>query len=75
MPAPTGNYPAVFIVGTVGTVRGFFRSDDGGATWVRINDDAHQFGNIGALTGDPRVFGRVYLGTSGRGVIYGDLNP
>jgi cellulase/cellobiase CelA1 len=50
-----------------------FRSDDGGASWVRINDDAHQYGNIGAaITGDPRVYGRVYLATNGRGVLYAD---
>ena len=71
--AAGSTYPAVYVVGTIGGVSGVFRSDDTGATWVRINDDAHQYGNMGeALTGDPRVYGRVYLGTNGRGVLYAD---
>jgi xyloglucan-specific exo-beta-1,4-glucanase len=71
--APGAAYPAVFLVGTAGGVAGVFRSDDGGASWVRINDDAHQYGNAGdALAGDPRVYGRVYLGTNGRGILYAD---
>jgi xyloglucan-specific exo-beta-1,4-glucanase len=33
----------------------------------------HQHGWIGqTTTGDPRVFGRVYLGTNGRGILRGD---
>jgi hypothetical protein len=56
-------------------VEGIFRSTDIGATWVRVNDDEHQYGYINRLTGDPRVFGRVYLATSGRGVVYGDPTP
>jgi hypothetical protein len=49
-------------------VRGIFRSVDAGQTWVRINDDQHQWGRAGdtAITGDPRIFGRVYIGTNGR---------
>jgi hypothetical protein len=39
---------------------------------VRINDDQHQYGSIGSVTGDPRIYGRVYFATGGRGVIYGD---
>ncbi|HEU4710154.1 MAG TPA: hypothetical protein VFS76_01250 [Pyrinomonadaceae bacterium] len=58
----------------VAGVRGIFRSTDAGQTWVRIVDDQHQWGRAGetALTGDPRIFGRVYVGTNGRGIIYGD---
>ncbi|WP_275979976.1 cellulose binding domain-containing protein [Couchioplanes caeruleus] len=71
--APGAAYPAVFLVGTVDGVTGVFRSDNGGTAWVRINDDAHQYGNAGeALAGDPRVYGRVYLGTNGRGILYAD---
>lgn len=68
--APGADYPAVYIVAQVEGVRGVFRSDNQGESWVRINDDAHQFGNMGeALAGDPRVYGRVYLGTNGRGIM------
>lgn len=71
--APGSSRPAVFLVGTVDGVDGVFRSDNNGAAWVRINDDAHQYGNAGdALAGDPRVHGRVYLGTNGRGILYAD---
>jgi len=43
----------------------FFRSDDGGESFVRINDDQHQYGGSHVITGDPRVYGRVYLGPLG----------
>jgi xyloglucan-specific exo-beta-1,4-glucanase len=66
------NYPAVYVAGKVADVQGLFRSDDAGRTWVRINDDLHQFGQINVITGDPRVYGRVYLGTGGRGILYGE---
>jgi xyloglucan-specific exo-beta-1,4-glucanase len=71
--APGATRPAVFLVGTVDGADGVFRSDNSGAYWVRINDDKHQYGNAGdALAGDPRVYGRVYLGTNGRGILYAD---
>jgi photosystem II stability/assembly factor-like uncharacterized protein len=73
--APGKTYPALFISGKVGNIKGIFRSDDEGATWVRINDDVHQFAWTGkAITGDPRVYGRVYIATNGRGIICGDIN-
>ncbi|KJY30633.1 carbohydrate-binding protein, partial [Streptomyces sp. NRRL S-495] len=73
-PAPGASYQALYLSGTVKDVSGLFRSTDGGSTWVRINDDQHQFGGTGinVITGDPDVYGRVYFGGYGRGVVYGD---
>ena len=42
----------MYLVGKVKGTAGFFRSDDLGVTWVRINDDQHQFGFVGTITGD-----------------------
>uniref|UniRef100_UPI003F55BE0C cellulose binding domain-containing protein n=1 Tax=Peterkaempfera podocarpi TaxID=3232308 RepID=UPI003F55BE0C len=71
--APGRSYPALYSSAKIGGVRGIYRSDDAGASWVRINDDQHQWGWTGAaITGDPRVYGRVYISTNGRGIIYGD---
>lgn len=74
--AATGaSYQTLFTSAKIGGVRGIFRSTDKGATWTRINDDAHQWGWTGAaITGDPRVYGRVYVSTNGRGVVYGDTS-
>ncbi|KMS67276.1 1,4-beta-glucanase [Streptomyces viridochromogenes] len=66
-------YPAVYMVGSTETITAVYRSDDEAKTWTRINDDQHQWGWIGAaVTGDPRVYGRVYVATNGRGVQYGE---
>ena len=70
--APGQDAPALYLVGTVQGRHGVFRSTDAGASWQRINDDAHQWGLILQVSGDPKVFGRVYVGTHGRGVLYGD---
>ncbi|MGW7553149.1 RICIN domain-containing protein [Streptomyces rimosus] len=73
--APGASYQALYMIGTVNDVSGVFRSTDKGATWLRVNDDDHQWGNIsgvGVITGDPDTFGRVYIGTNGRGLQYGD---
>ncbi|GAB2896364.1 xyloglucanase [Streptomyces deserti] len=71
--AAGASYQTLYTSAKIGGVRGIFRSTDKGATWTRINDDAHQWGWTGAaITGDPRVYGRVYIATNGRGVIYGD---
>jgi photosystem II stability/assembly factor-like uncharacterized protein len=73
--APRAKLPALYLIGTVQGQRGFFRSTDAGATWLRINDDDHQWGLVLHITGDPKKFGRVYVGTHGRGTFYGDPKP
>jgi hypothetical protein len=71
--ADGADYPAIYQVGSTETITAVYRSDDEAKTWVRINDDAHQWGWIGeVIAGDPRVYGRVYLGTNGRGIQYGE---
>ncbi|GAA2632639.1 hypothetical protein GCM10010307_26210 [Streptomyces vastus] len=73
--APGASYQALYLIGTVKDVTGVLRSTDQGATWLRVNDDAHKWGSIGGtgvVTGDPDTYGRVNVGTSGRGLEYGD---
>jgi hypothetical protein len=74
MPAGGQTYPAVFISGIVDGVKGLYRSDDAGASWIKIDDAQHQFGSVGrCITGDPRIYGRVYVCTNGFGIVYGDI--
>lgn len=71
--APGASAPALYALGEKEGVKALWRSTDAGATWLRINDDQHQWGmRLRMLSGDPRVFGRVYVATDGRGIVYGD---
>jgi xyloglucan-specific exo-beta-1,4-glucanase len=67
-------YETIYIYGTVSGTLGIHRSTDKGATWVRVNDDNHQYGGPGNaqfVQGDMNVFGRVYMSTAGRGIVLG----
>ena len=64
-------YPTVFVWGRLKGKEGLYRSDDEGQTWVRINDDAHQFGGFRAIAGDPLEFGTLYIAPHGRGLMVG----
>lgn len=74
-PGPGPHNYALYVWGTVttGGVEGLYRSDDNGATWQRINDDAHQYGGPTLIQGDSRVYGRVYIGTFGRGAVWAEI--
>jgi hypothetical protein len=70
--APGQSHPALYLSGKVGGITGFFRSDDVGDSFVRINDDAHQYGGAQVISGDARIYGRVYVAPGGRGILYGE---
>jgi hypothetical protein len=69
--APGSSKLTLFLNGAIGTQAGLYRSTDGGVSWIRINDDAHQYGGIGPVAGDMRTFGTVYFTGSGRGILWG----
>jgi hypothetical protein len=70
--APGKTAPTLFVAGRRNGAQGIFRSTDEGASWQRIDDAEHRYGRIDHLVGDPRVFGRLYFGAAGRGIVYGD---
>lgn len=72
--APGSSRLAVFIWGGIDGIRGVFHSADLGASWRRINDDAHQYGGPGDgqfIVGDMNRHGVVYMSTAGRGIVAG----
>lgn len=74
-PEKEGGYPTVYAMGSAGDQGdGIYRSTDKGETWVRLNDEQHLFGNLTSyISGDSKVFGRVYFATNGRGIVMGDI--
>jgi hypothetical protein len=70
-PVANAKYPAIYLLGKIAGKKAIYRSDDEASTFSRIDDDDHQFAGASHITGDPRVEGRVYLGTGGRGILYG----
>lgn len=66
-------HPALFALGTLNDTFAIWRSDDEGKSWLRVNDAQHEYARtFRAIAADKRIFGRVYVGTDGRGIIYGE---
>ncbi|MDR2580970.1 MAG: hypothetical protein LBC85_08265 [Fibromonadaceae bacterium] len=66
--------PAVYFTGmaqTGQTVASVYRSVNY-STWTPIDNAANKYGEVTMVVGDPCIYSRVYLGTSGRGIIYGE---
>jgi xyloglucan-specific exo-beta-1,4-glucanase len=74
-PAPDHRYPALYTSASIGGTHALFRSDNEGRSWALISDPQHQFASTNqGITGDPRIYGRVYVATNGLGTVYGDIN-
>jgi oligoxyloglucan reducing-end-specific cellobiohydrolase len=73
-PAPGTKVAAIYLYGEAApaSVMAVYRSGDGGTTWVQVNDANHQYGGPTVIQADSRVYGRVYLGMNGRGIVYGE---
>ncbi len=65
----------LFINGIINNEYGFYRSLDSGASFQRINNEKQMFGDIRSICGDPRTFGRFYIATGTRGVLWGEPEP
>jgi hypothetical protein len=69
--APGSPYKTLYVNGIIDGDYGFYRSLDEGRTWQRINKENQMFGDIRSIVGDPREFGRFYIATGSRGVLWG----
>ncbi|MEY3895388.1 MAG: hypothetical protein RLZZ214_907 [Verrucomicrobiota bacterium] len=73
-PAPKQSHPAVFVYGGFQGKSGLFRSDDDGATWKNLPMDSPINDAPKIIGADRQTFGRVYIGTDGRGIYVVDSN-
>jgi hypothetical protein len=70
-PAPGQTYPAIYISGFVNNVFGVWQSTDNANTWTQIG--TYPLGNLvrlATISGDPNIFGQVYVGFDGGGYAY-----
>ncbi|HMO25309.1 MAG TPA: hypothetical protein PKB10_03495 [Tepidisphaeraceae bacterium] len=61
--------PTLFVLGTIGDRFGVYRSEDLGQSWVAIDQiERVALATANCMEGDRQTFGRVYIGSNGRGV-------
>lgn len=67
--AQSGSGYTVFAYGYKNNVKGVYRSDDYGLSWTQLADPT--LNTVLSLSGDRQNFGKVFLGTDGRGTFIG----
>ncbi len=73
--ASGATYPTIFLYGRINNQWGLYRSTNEGSTWDLCADyPLGLFDRVTVVTGDPDVFGKVYLGWAGNSFGYGTFN-
>ncbi|MEM8531649.1 MAG: sugar-binding protein [Chloroflexota bacterium] len=72
--ATDDGYPTIYLQGIVDGLEGIWRSTDAGQSWDRVIDyPLGIYDKVNAISGDPDIFGRVYVGFPGSSLAYGDI--
>ena len=70
-PAPGQSYPSIYIVGWVNNVYGIWQSINDAQSWTQIGTyPTDSLDNIRTISGDPSIYGQVYVGFAGSGYAY-----
>ena len=75
-PAPGQTYPSIYIVGDVNGVYGIWQSNNDAHSWLQIGTyPESSLDNITTISGDPNIYGQVYIGFGGSGYAYLPAGP
>ena len=73
---PGGDYlreaKMLYLCGVIDGQYGFYRTADECRSYERLNTENQMYGEIMSIDGDKRTFGRFFLATGSRGVLYGE---
>ena len=74
--APGESYPAIYIVGWVNDVYGVWQSINNAQSWTQIGTwPNNSLDTITTISGDPGIYGQVYVGFAGSGAAYLPAGP
>ena len=66
--APGQSYPSIYIVGYVNNAYGIWQSTNDAQSWTQIGTyPNNSLDEIKTISGDPNVYGQVYIGFAGSG--------
>lgn len=63
---------AIYAAAKIDGSYGFYRSTDEGGSFTKLNTVQQMYGEVNSLEGDSQVYGRFYIATGSRGVLYGE---